>query len=78
MKKLLGIVVLGLLFCSNVYGKNNPGLKGLDGFRLDIVYEGEFCGINKQKIETAVKYILANSKIKIGSYVQVIEVTPTS
>ena len=69
MKKLLGILVLGLILSSNVYGRDNPALKGVDGFGLNIVlpFEEEVCGINKQRIETAVKYTLSNSKIKIGA-----------
>ena len=68
MKKLLGILVLGLLMSTNTYSSsdlmvpnyNYPGLKGLKEFNLKIdstVYEGSevVCDISYQEIESLVK-----------------------
>ena len=68
MKKLLGILVLGLLMSTNSYSSsdlmvpnyNYPGLKGLKEFNLKIdstVYEGSevVCDISYQEIESLVK-----------------------
>ena len=65
MKKLLGIIVLGLLLGGNAYAFNK--LKGI--YEVDLLVETygnvEECSIEKESIVTAVKYILQNSKIKI-------------
>ena len=64
MKKLLGIIVLGLLLSGNA----NATLKGI--FEVELIIEtitdvAESCSITKQKIETTTKYILQSSKIRI-------------
>jgi len=64
MKKLLSIMVLGLLLSGNA----NATMKGI--FEVELMVENlsnyaKECSVTKQKIETAVKYILQNSKIKI-------------
>ena len=66
MKKLLGIVVLGLLLSGNAYASSN--LKGIKEFKLSVSHDGECNGENFTKdLETSVKYILGNSKIKLTS-----------
>ena len=62
MKKLLAIIVLGLLWNSTSFAFN--GLKGINQFEL-IVQSQEKCGVTKFNIENSAKYILSNSKIKI-------------
>ena len=78
MKKILGILVLGLLLSGNAHtssdlmvpGINSPGLKNLKEFNLEIdstVYPGseKMCNISYVEIETFVKKIIySNSKIK--------------
>ena len=62
MKKLLGIMVLGLLLSGNVYAENN--LKGIKNFKLVVKHQGECSGSKYIKdVEIAMKYLLANSKI---------------
>ena len=66
MKKLLGIIVLGLLLSGNAYASSN--LKGIKEFKLTVLHEGECNGENFTKdLETSAKYILGNSKIKLTS-----------
>ena len=62
MKKLLGILVLGLLWCNVGFAYN--GLRGINQFEL-VVRTDEKCGVTKSKLETAALYIFSNSKIKI-------------
>ena len=63
MKKLLGIVVLGLLNCNIGFADWN-NLKGIQNFKLSIEHQGDCNGKNyKKDVETSIKYILANSKI---------------
>ena len=67
MKKLLGIVVLGLLFCnvSNA-GWIETNLKGLKKFRLSVYHGSECDGKRYRKdIITNVRYLLGNSKIEV-------------
>lgn len=64
MKKLLGILVLGLFFSSNAYAN----LKGIVEMQLLIEplnAKAKICGIKRENIETSARYILSNSKIKI-------------
>ena len=63
MKKFLGILVLGLLWC-NVGVANNPFLKGLDTFQFSVL-DIDRCGVKKEDIETSAKYIILNSGIKL-------------
>ena len=70
MKKLLGILVLGLLWSVNVHSDSislavdKNSLKGLKEFQLSSTIE-EKCGVTKNDIETSIKYLIANSKIKL-------------
>ena len=81
MKKLLGIIVLGLLLNTNSYsldlmvpGYNYPGLKGVKEFNLKIdstVYLGseKVCNISYQEIEDLVKNTIeSKSEIKFSDY----------
>ena len=81
MKKLLGIMVLGLLLNTNSYsldlmmpGYNYPGLKGVKEFNLKIdstVYLGseKVCNISYQEIEDLVKNTIeSKSEIKFSDY----------
>ena len=73
MKKLLGILVLGLLWCNTGFAFN--GLKGINEFQLEVIAHEE-CGITKSKVENEVRYLIANSKIKIiNSAPNILEVT---
>ena len=63
MKKLLGIVVLGLLWCNTSFALN--GLEGIKEFELQVEVD-EACGVTKYKIENSVRYLISNSKIKIN------------
>ena len=64
MKKLLGIVVLGLFWSSYA----NAELKGIKEFYLEIWHEGSKCNGEKfnDEIKTSAKYIIGNSKIKLA------------
>ena len=75
MKKLFStILVLGLLLS----GSANATMKGI--FAVELMVENlhkyaKECSVTEQKIETAVKYILQNSKIEIkDSYSEVLYV----
>jgi len=81
MKKLLGIIALGLLLNTNSYsldlmvpGYNYPGLKGVKEFNLKIdstVYLGseKVCNISYQEIEDLVKNTIeSKSEIKFSDY----------
>ena len=64
MKKLLSIIVVSLLLS----GSANATMKGIYGVYLlieSLSKHAENCSLTQQRIETAVKYILQNSKIKI-------------
>ena len=64
MKKLLGIVVLGLLLSGNAYSKN---LHGTNDFSLVVRHSGECGGQNYiNDLKTSAKYILGNTKININ------------
>ena len=73
MKKLLGILVLGLLLSSKVLaiGISIDGLKGLKEFYLIVenfsTEAKKICGITSKDIKRSVKYILSNSKIKLAT-----------
>ena len=73
MKKLLGILVLGLLLSSKVLaiGIYIDGLKGLKEFNLIVenlsTEAQKICGITSKDIKRSVKYILSNSKIKLAT-----------
>ena len=70
MKKLLGILVIGLLLSGNAYASDWPGLKNLYKFnlKLDISMsaEGKKCGIKESDIERNIRYIIGTSKIKFS------------
>tara|TARA_R110000823_G_scaffold298529_1_gene418925 strand:- start:37 stop:495 length:459 start_codon:yes stop_codon:yes gene_type:complete len=64
MKKLLSLIFVSLLLS----GSANATMKGI--FEVELVVEilgppSKECSITEQKVETAVKYILQNSKIKL-------------
>ena len=64
MKKLLGIVVLGLLWCSIGFAENN--LKGIKQFKLLVDQTGKCDGVDYiDDLTISAKYILGNSKIKL-------------
>ena len=66
MKKLLAIVVLGLIWSN--HSNANPSLKGIEDIKI-IVEElhpaAEKCGLSTDKILTSAKYILQNSKFNV-------------
>ena len=64
MKKILGIVVLGLLLSGNAYAAGVNGLKGLKDFDLEVRINEE-CGVTTELIKNSIKYILSSSKIKL-------------
>ena len=74
MKKLLSIIFVSLLLS----GSANATMKGI--FAVELMVENlhkyaKECSVTEQKIETAVKYILQNSKIEIkDSYSEVLYV----
>ena len=65
MKKLLGIIVVGLLLSGNAYADSDNNLKGIKEFKLLVDHNG----CNKQNFEneltTNAKYLISNSKIKL-------------
>ena len=64
MKKILKIVFLSLFVSSFAYAE----LKGISKMNLlveDLSSKAATCGITTKKIETSVKYILSNSRIRI-------------
>ena len=64
MKKVLGIVILGLLLSGNAYAD----LKGILKMKLiveELGIEAKTCGVTREQLETSVKYILSNSKIEL-------------
>tara|TARA_B100000965_G_C19063528_1_gene528928 strand:- start:82 stop:531 length:450 start_codon:yes stop_codon:yes gene_type:complete len=64
MKRFLGIVFLSLFVNNFTYAD----LKGITEMKLLIEYlnpKAETCGVSEEKLETSVRYILSNSKIKI-------------
>ena len=64
MKKLIGIIVLSLLFSLNAFAD----LKGITEMKLLIERldpQDKDCGVTREQLETSVRYILSNSKIKI-------------
>ena len=67
MKKFLSIIFVSLLLS----GSANATMKGI--FAVELMVENlhkyaKECSVTEQKIETAVKYILQNSKIKIKEH----------
>ena len=74
MKKKLLIIFVSLLLS----GSANATMKGIPEMELMVENLGTYakeCSVTEQKIETAVKYILQNSKIKIkDSYSEVLYV----
>ena len=70
MKKILKIVFLSLFVSSFAYAE----LKGISKMSLlveDLSSKAASCGITVRKIETSVKYILSNSRIRIIDKLQV-------
>jgi len=67
MKKLLGIVVLGLLLSGNAYANEDNNLRLLKEFNLGVDHFGQCDGENYVKeLTTNAKYLFSNSKIKIS------------
>ena len=70
MKKLLGIVVLGLLLSGNAYADIWQGLKDINKFNLDlnvsISEAGKNCNVESYDIERNIKYLIGNSRIKLS------------
>jgi hypothetical protein len=67
MKKLLSIIFVSLLLS----GSANATMKGIPEMELMVENLGNYakeCSVTEQKIETAVKYILQNSKIKLKDH----------
>ena len=67
MRKFLSIIFVSLLLS----GSANATMKGI--FAVELMVENlhkyaKECSVTEQKIETAVKYILQNSKIKIKEH----------
>lgn len=68
MKKLLAVVILGLILSTPSQALT---MKGLD--ELEIVIEknnkesAKVCNINEREVRTTLEYIVTNSRIKIGS-----------
>ena len=67
MKKFLSIIFVSLLLS----GSANATMKGI--FAVELMVENlhkyaKECSVTEQKIETAVKYILQNSKIKLKDH----------
>ena len=92
MKKLLGILVLGLLWCNAVLALDFPGLKNTKRFHIlvnDVSELGQQkCKIKKEEIEETIKNLItSHSKIEIvdllslpdeeWSKVEIIGITPT-
>ncbi len=71
MKKLLGIVVLGLLLITNVSANDDNNLVGIKKFAL-VADHNEACdGINyTEELLTNAKYLISNSKIKLDNLAQ--------
>ena len=66
MKKLLAIVVLGLLWFN--YSNANPSLKGIDNISIiveNLSSSAKKCGLTRNQVITSAKYILQNSKIDV-------------
>jgi len=74
MNKILSLIFFSLLLS----GSANATMKGIFEVELMVENLGTYakeCSVTEQKIETAVKYILQNSKIKIkDSYSEVLYV----
>ena len=66
MKKLLGIVVLGLLLSSNAYSESNNNLKGVKEFDLEVSHNGCNDQNFEKELTTNAKYLISNSKIKLS------------
>ena len=67
IKKLLGIVVLGLLFLKPLNSKASEfnGLDGIQSFNLVVGVSSEECEVTSEKIENSIKYILSPTQIKL-------------
>jgi len=68
MKKLLGILVLGLLLSSNAYASSiNNNFERIKEFNLTVIHDGKCQGESYQnELNTTAKYIIGNSKIKLS------------
>jgi len=92
MKKLLGILVLGLLWCNVGLALDYPGLKNTKRFHIlvnDVSELGQQkCKIKKEEIEATVKKLItSNSKIEYVDIhtlakedwykIEIINITPT-
>ena len=64
MKKLLGIVVLGLLLSGNSYASSLKGFSKVELVIEALSPNAESCSITEQKIKTSVQKVLENSKLK--------------
>ena len=78
MKKLSIYIFLVLMWCTISY--SNEGLKNIYYFDLVVekVKDNE-CGVTKENIEREVKYVLANSPIKLKKdiFIEAIYISPT-
>ena len=92
MKKLLGILVLGLLFCNAVLALDFPGLKNTKRFHLVVNDVSELgqqkCKIKKEEIEETIKKLItSHPKIEYVDLhslpeedwfsIEIINITPT-
>ena len=68
MKKLLGILVLSLLWCNISEASSiNYNFKGIKEFKLKVTHDGKCQGESyKKELNTTAKYIIGNSKIKLS------------
>ncbi len=78
MKKLLGIVVLSLMWCTISY--SDEGLKNI--YYFDLVVEkvkDSKCGVTKENVVREVKYVIANSPINLKEDISIeaIYISPT-
>jgi hypothetical protein len=74
MKKILEIVFLSL-FMNSFAHADLKGISKMDLLVEDLNKKAISCGVTKEKIETSVKYILSNSRIRIIDKFQ--RATPT-
>ena len=66
MKKLLGIIVLGLLLSGNAYADADNNLRGIKEFQLLVDHNGCNKDNFSKEITTNTKYLISNSKIKLS------------
>ena len=68
MKKLLAIIILGLIFSTTSQALT---MKGIDEVEIVIQKQNsesvKVCNLYERDIKTTLEYIITNSKIKIGT-----------